>query len=88
MSSTGMHYFENEIKSQSDDDPSHQYVSGSPVTCDRNKSTVFGGASFSDHAQCVEAFIVFEEVWKSQGGHSSASFNLHPFRIKQTRVCK
>ena len=45
-------------------------------------------ASFGNHANFVQAFIIFVEVRKSQLGESSASFNLHPFRIMQTMVWK
>lgn len=56
------------------------------LTCDGDKRAVLSCASFSDHTQRVEAFVFLVEVRKSQGGDSSASFNLYPFRVKQASV--
>lgn len=58
------------------------------LTCNRDKCTMFCSASFGNHANFVQAFIIFVEVRKSQFGESSASFNLHPFRIMQTSIWK
>lgn len=66
----------------------HGHVQPCSLTCDGDKGTVLCGASLGDHAQCVEAFIVLVEVGECQGGDPSASFNFHPLRIKEARVCK
>lgn len=58
------------------------------LTWHRHKSTVFCGASFSDHAECVKTLVIFIQVRQSQGGNSSARLDLHPFRIKQTCLWK
>lgn len=58
------------------------------LTGDGDEGTVLCGASFGDHAQRVEAFVVLVEVGEGQGGDPPASFNLHPLRIKKAGVCK
>lgn len=58
------------------------------LTCDRDKGAVLCDASFGDHAQRVEAFVVLVEVGEGQGGDAPASVNLHPLRIKEACVCE